>query len=380
MQSVLVLFGTRPEIIKLSPVVAAIARRGTLSARVVSSSQHVELLRPFVSQFGMRIDDDLQVMTAGQRPGDVASRVLAGLGPIIEREKPSMILVQGDTMTALAGAMAGAFARVPVGHVEAGLRTGDRASPFPEEINRRAIAQFATLHFAATAGNVRALKAEGVDEGGIHLVGNTVVDALLQIRRDLRPSEALRRLIDAVGTQRLVVLTTHRRENFGGVMAGHLQALRRFVERHADVEVVFPVHPNPAVRAAAKAELGDSPRIRLIEPLDYTDFIHLLSKAWLIASDSGGIQEEAPSLGKPVLILRDTTERPEVLDCGVGRLVGHSGREFEALLEAASASPAWHDAASAAQNPFGRGDAGERIVDIVERFLAPAGAATAASH
>ena len=376
---ILTLFGTRPEIIKLAPVLWALARRADRwRSTHVSSSQHTDLLRPFARQLDIRIDHDLAVMTAAQTPTDVLQRVIGGMQSLFAAERPDLVLVQGDTTTALAGALAASYARIPIGHVEAGLRTGNRQSPFPEELNRRLIGQLADLHFAATAGNAAALVAEGVDPATIHLTGNPVVDALRHIRDRSTPQSALAALLARLAGHRVIALTTHRRENFGAVMRDHLRALRRFVDRHADVAVVFPVHPNPAVGEVARSELCGHDRIHLIAPLEYGDFIHLLSSAWLIASDSGGIQEEAPSLGKPVLILRDTTERPEVLQCGVGRLVGHSGATFEAMLEVAAADAAWFESARSVGNPFGAGDAGERIVQVIEQFLNPPAAGTLA--
>ena len=381
MRTVLTLFGTRPEVIKLAPVMHAIAQHpGGMHSLQVSSSQHTDLLHPLTRRLDVRIDHDLAVMTAGQSLTDTLTRVMTGLAGVIAAQRPDMILVQGDTTTALAGALAGCHARIPVGHVEAGLRTGDRHSPFPEEVNRRLITQVTDLHFAATPRNVAALLREGVAPDSILLTGNTVVDALHAILDRARPEPALANLLDRLSGRRLIVLTTHRRENFGAVMHGHLRALRQFVERHDDVEVVFPVHPNPAVVAAADAELGAAPRIHRIAPLDYPEFVHLLSRAWLIVSDSGGIQEEAPSLGKPVIILRDTTERPEVIDCGIGRLAGHDGARLEALLEDAHADTALADAARTVTNPFGAGDAGRRIAHAVHAFLMRGAVVNDAAH
>jgi len=372
-KTVLTLFGTRPEAIKLAPVIWALERRPDAWRSVtVSSSQHTDLLRPFIGQLGLRIDHDLAVMTPGQAPVEVLARVAAGLAPILAAERPDVLLVQGDTTTALAGALAGLYARVPVGHVEAGLRTGDRFSPFPEEMNRRLITPVADFHFAATPRNVAILRGEGVPADRIVLTGNSVVDALKHILASAARSPRIDGLLRLHRTRRVIALTTHRRENFGEVMTSHLRALKRFVERHPEVVLVFPVHPNPAVRAVTAAELGDSDRIHCIEPLEYPDFVQLLSEAWLVVSDSGGVQEEAPSLGKAVLILRDTTERPEVLDCGVGRLVGRSGERLEAMLEEALADESWLAAARSVANPFGDGHAGERIAAALQEFLQPA--------
>lgn len=370
MKTVLTLFGTRPEIIKLAPVVWALEKRGArLKALNVCSSQHTDLLRPFVAELDIRIDEDLAVMSPSQTLAEVLARVVAAMGRLIDKTRPDIVLVQGDTTTAIGGAMAAFYARVPVGHVEAGLRTMNRFSPFPEEMNRRLITRVADLHFAATPGNVATLLAEGVPKESIHLTGNPVVDTLKSVVSSTQPSEALSGVLDQVAGKRLIVLTTHRRENFGTVMRDHLRALRQFTAHHPDIGLVFPVHPNPAVREAVAAEFGGLPNIFCIAPLDYHDFLQLLSRAWLIVSDSGGIQEEAPSLGKPLLVLRDTTERPEVLEAGIGRLVGHSGERLEQLLEEALADEAWATRVAQGGNPFGDGHAGERIVDIVEHYL-----------
>ena len=376
MKTILTLFGTRPEIIKLSPVIRALEARPSWRSLNVSSSQHTDLLRPFARQLNIRIDHDLDVMTAGQTPADVLGKVVMGMGRLLAAERPDIVLVQGDTTTAIAGALAAFYGRVPVGHVEAGLRTGDLFSPFPEEANRRLIGRIVDIHFAATEQNVRTLTAEGVPAEQIVLTGNPVVDAVTHIMATSSPGAELAQILDGLNGRKLLVLTTHRRENFGEVMSSHLRAIRRVVDRHPDLVVVFPVHPNPAVRAVTGVELSGADRIHCVEPMGYSDFVHLLSNAWLIASDSGGVQEEAPSLGKPVLILRDTTERPEVIDCGIGRLVGHSGERLEAMLEEAIADDSWIRAAETARNPFGSGDAGERIARALESVLGEPGGAS----
>ena len=369
-KTILTLFGTRPEIIKLAPVIWAIERsHDTLRSINVSSSQHTDLLRPFIHELDISIDHDLAVMMPGQTPNAVLARVLEALEPLLQEERPDLVLVQGDTTTAIAGALAAFYARIPVAHVEAGLRTGNRHSPFPEEMNRRLITQLADLHFAATPKNVEILLSEGVQKKSIVLTGNPVVDALQHILARSPASSSFSKFLDSFAGKRLIVLTTHRRENFGQVMSSHLKALRRFVGRHQDVELVFPVHPNPSVRAVVDTEFTGAERIHCIDPLKYDDFLHLLSRAWLVISDSGGVQEEVPSLGKPLLILRDTTERPEVLDCGIGRLVGHSGERLEEMLEAALLDKSWFDTANTTENPFGKGNAGEQIASAVVQFL-----------
>jgi UDP-N-acetylglucosamine 2-epimerase (non-hydrolysing) len=376
-QTVLTVFGTRPEVIKLAPVIRALeacpTRWRTLN---VSSSQHTDLLYPFAERLEVRIDRDLAVMRPEQGPSDVLARVLAGLDPILDAEKPDLVLVQGDTSSALGGALAAFHRGIAVGHVEAGLRSGDALSPFPEEMNRRLVTRIARYHFAATAANVATLHSEGVPADRIVLTGNPVVDSLHRIRAYHRPSARLRDALGALEGLRLIALTTHRRESFGSVMRGHLHTLRRFVERHDDIALVFPVHPNPAVRAAASAALAGAPRVLCLEPLDYDDFIHLLSRAWLIVSDSGGVQEEAPTLGKPLIVLRENTERPEVLECGIGRLVGNTPGRLDALLEEALVDIGWLERARTTPNPFGDGNSGARVAAAIELFLTEKAEAT----
>ncbi len=368
-QRILCVFGTRPEVIKLAPVLRALKNRADLDTLVVSSGQHTSLLYPFLDFFGIQLDEDLHVMQPDQTPNEVCARVMAGLEPIIRREQPTLILVQGDTTTALAGALSGFHHRIPVGHVEAGLRSGNPLSPFPEEMNRRLVSQVATYHFAATAGNRAALLHEGVPDAAIFVTGNPVVDSLQYILKNAQPSERAAELLQLAAGKKLIVLTTHRRESFGGVMRQHLRTLRDFVRDHEDVAAVFAVHPNPNVRAAAEAELGGQERIHLVEPLNYPDFVHLLQHAWLLVSDSGGIQEEAPTLRKPLLVLRSNTERPEAVECGVAVLVGDQPGRLQLLLNAAAADQAWAQRVRSAVNPFGDGTAGEKITDILHREL-----------
>lgn len=374
MKTILTLFGTRPEVIKLAPVIHALeARPDRWHTLNVSSSQHTDLLYPFAERLAVRIDRDLAVMKPGQTPSEVLARVLTGLDPLFDTEPPDLLLIQGDTTTALAGALAAFHRGIPVGHVEAGLRSGDALSPFPEEMNRRLVTRLSRYHFAATRTNAETLMAEGVPEHWIVMTGNPVVDSLHAILKDHEPSARLNEVLAPLKGLRLIALTTHRRESFGSTMEGHLSVLRRFVERHEDLALVFPVHPNPAVRAAAEAALSGAPRVLRLDPLEYPDFIQLLSRAWLIVSDSGGVQEEAPTLGKPLLVLRENTERPEVLDCGVGRLVGNSPARLESLLEEALVDAAWFERARTAPNPFGAGDSGQRIAAAIERLLAEEG-------
>lgn len=335
----------------------------------VCTSQHDELLQPLRALLRIPVHHDLRSMRDKQTPVDLLVRLLPELIALVDAERPTAIVVQGDTTTALAGAMAGSYARVPVVHVEAGLRTGNLHSPFPEELHRRQISLLTDLHLAATPRNAAALAAEGCAPDRVRVTGNTVVDALLWMRDHALPAAGLSALLARLQRQRLLVLTTHRRENLGAVMRGHLQAIGHFVRQHHDVAVIFPVHPNPQVQQMAHEVLARQERVHLIDPLPYGDFVHLLSKAWLVCSDSGGIQEEAPTLQKPVLILRDTTERPEVLECGVGRLAGHCPVQLGAMLRAAYADESWQHTAQQARNPFGAGDASDRIVAALnERY------------
>jgi UDP-N-acetylglucosamine 2-epimerase (non-hydrolysing) len=372
---VLSLFGTRPEVIKLAPVIAELERRSDrFEARNIASSQHVELLHPFARQFGIRIDGDLEVMRPGQNPSEVAARVLLALDPLLERERPDLVLVQGDTTTAMAGALAAWHRGIDVGHVEAGLRTGNPHSPFPEEMNRTLITRLARYHFAATEHNAETLRREGVPDSRIRVTGNPVVDALQATRAAEPRNPSFAECLAPIASGRLVVLTTHRRESFGEVMTGNLEVLRRFVEAHDDVSLAFPVHPNPNVAEPTRAVLGGVPRVHLLEPLAYDEFVQLLSRAWLIVSDSGGIQEEAPSLGKALLVLRENTERPEAIEAGVAKLVGGRPEILAEMLESSYADDDWIRRVREIENPFGRGDAAVRIVDAIEHHLGESGA------
>lgn len=372
-RTVMTVFGTRPEVIKLAPVVRELEnRKAVFRAINVSSSQHTDLLYPFIRLFDLRIDYDLKVMSAGQTPNYVCSRVIAKIDPILAREKPSLVIVQGDTSTALGAALAAFHHGIPIAHVEAGLRSGNRYSPFPEEMNRRLITRLATYHFAATARNRITLLAEGEGDDSVFLTGNPVVDSLKFILEKAREHHSLDTLMDATQGMKRLVLTTHRRESFGAVMARNLKVLRRFVERHSDVALIFPAHPNPEVRRVTGENLVGHPRVYVIAPLEYDEFVTLLASAWLIVSDSGGVQEEAPTLRKPLLVIRENTERPEAIDAGVARLVGGSPTRLEALLEEAYQDRAWSQRVAASTNPFGEGDSGKRIVDILANALTKA--------
>lgn len=362
---ILVLFGTRPEAIKLAPVIRELKKK-SFQTIVVSSSQHKELLKPFLETLNIEIDSDLRIMKKNQTPTEVCSRVLAKLDKILAKEKPDLILVQGDTTTTLAGALAGFNRKTLVGHVEAGLRSGNIQSPFPEEMNRRLTSQIAALHFAATERNRRNLLSENIPSEKIFVTGNTVVDTLRFILKNLKPSEKIKEIIEKTEGKKRILLTTHRRESFGETMSGNLKVLRDFVEKRKDVCLLFPVHPNPNVRGVTSEILAGVDRVHLLEPLDYIDFISLMKNTWLIVSDSGGVQEEAPSLGKPLLVLRENTERPEAIRAGVAKLVGGNPRSLKLMLEENYAVETWIKSVKEVSNPFGDGRAAQRIVKIIE--------------
>lgn len=366
---VLVLFGTRPEAIKLAPVVHELRKR-FFQTIVVSSSQHKQILKPFLETLKVDVDFDLGIMRRNQSLNEVCSRVMAKLDKILDLEEPDLILVQGDTTTALAGALAGFNRKIPVGHVEAGLRSGNLMSPFPEEMNRRVVSQIASFHFAATEKNRRNLLAENVPSEKVFVTGNPVVDSLKYMLKNLTPDPAIAELIKKTEGQKRILLTTHRRESFGSAMSANLKVLANFVAKRPDVCLFFPVHPNPNVKSVAKEFLGGHDRIHLLEPLDYSDFLAVMKSTWLIVSDSGGVQEEAPSLGKPLLVIRENTERPEAIRSGVAKLVGSSPGALKQLLEENYAVETWTKSVKEVANPFGDGKAASRIVKIIEEKLA----------
>lgn len=365
-RKVLVLFGTRPEAIKLAPVIHELNDKN-FQTLTVSSSQHKNILKPFLKLLKIDVDYDLKVMAQNQTINEACSRILLKFDKLLAEEKPDFIIVQGDTTTTLAGAIAGFNRRIPVGHIEAGLRSGNSQSPFPEEMNRRLISQLSSLHFAATEKNRQNLLAEGVPMEKVFVTGNTVIDSLEYILENLSPSENIRKVLEETEGLKRILLTTHRRESFGETMSGNLRVLRDFVEKRKDVCLFFPVHPNPNVQEETNKILRTkNKRIFLLEPLDYIDFVSLMKNSWLIVSDSGGIQEEAPSLGKPLLILRENTERPEALRAGIAKLVGGKPRNLKKMLEENYSSDTWIKSVKQISNPFGDGNAAKRIVRALE--------------
>ena len=365
MKKILTIFGTRPEVIKIAPVIRELERCPERFETInVTTGQHSDLLYPFIELFKLRVDHDLQVMDTDQTPGGVCARALMLLEPLLKRYRPDMLLVQGDTSTTLAGALAGFYNRVPVGHIEAGLRSGDLNSPYPEEMNRILVSRLATYHFAATARNRETLLREGVDDKQIFVTGNPVVDALNTIL-ETPVSARTRELFEATEGKKRLVVTLHRRESLESRIVETLKVLRDFVAEHSDVAMIFPVHPNPRVTEAASKVLGAKERVLLTAPLGYQDFIHLLSASWLIVSDSGGIQEEAPSLRKPLLVVRENTERSEAMETGFIQLVSQGPARLRSLMEelysrAGKSQESWSD-----KNPFGEGDSGKQIVRVI---------------
>ncbi len=370
MSKVLVIFGTRPEAIKLFPVVRALADTG-LTVRICVTAQHRGLLDQVLSIADLSPDIDLDLMEPGQTLDRLTARLLTGLGEVMDAEKPDRVIVQGDTATAMTGALAAYYRKVPVAHVEAGLRSGNIYHPWPEEVNRRIVAPIADLHFAPTETAAAALARENVREG-VHVTGNTVIDALHwtgdRIAADPSLSAGLDDIAARFAGKRIVLVTTHRRENFGGGMENIARAIARIAERE-DVAVLFPVHPNPNVGPVMDAILGDRANIARIEPLDYPHFIRALGLCHLALTDSGGVQEEAPALGKPVLVMRDTTERPEGIEAGTAKLIGTDEDRIVSEVFTLLDDKASYASMARAHNPFGDGHASERIAQVVKDGL-----------
>ena len=360
---VMSVFGTRPEAIKMAPLVLELEKRPELESVVCVTAQHREMLDSVLEEFHIKPKHDLNIMQSGQSLSDITSRVLHGMAPVYEQEKPGLVLVHGDTTTTFAASLAAFYAHIPVGHVEAGLRTFDRWSPWPEEMNRRMTGQLASLHFAPTKRNAENLRREGV-EGSIWITGNTVIDALRYTASGEGFSRPELGEIDYVN-HRVITLTCHRRENYGGPMRNIFEAVRNTALRFPDVIFVYPVHLSPVVRQAAGELLGGVRNIRLIEPLDAVDMHRLMAKSYMVMTDSGGLQEEAPALGKPVLVLRRETERPEAVEAGTVVLAGTERERIELLAAKLLTDRAEYDRMAHAVNPYGDGRACERIADAI---------------
>lgn len=358
-------FGTRPEAIKMAPLVKELEKKKEIDSKVLVTAQHREMLDSVLALFEITPDFDLNIMKHGQTISDITSRVIYGVGEIFEREKPDIVLVHGDTTTTFAAALAAFYQKIPVGHVEAGLRTGNIYSPYPEEMNRKLTGSLSTYHFSPTVMNRDNLLRENVNEKNILITGNTVIDALLSVTaKEYSFEDETINQIDG-SKQRLVLLTCHRRENWGEPMEHIFSAIAELTKKHEDIVVVFPMHKNPLVRELAHRYMGDNDRIRLIEPLDYEPFANLMKKAYFILTDSGGIQEEAPGLGKPVLVLRTETERPEAVEAGTVKLAGVEKEEVLHLADRLLSEPDFYNEMACATNPYGDGKASKRIADFL---------------
>lgn len=365
MKKIMVVFGTRPEAIKMCPLVLELKKSSKFEVSVCVTGQHKEMLQQVLDIFQIQPDYDLAVMKAGQDLFDITSKVLLGMREILKCASPDIVLVHGDTTTAYVSAMAAFYLQIPVGHVEAGLRTWNMASPFPEEFNRQGIGVLAKYHFAPTEQAKKNLLAEGKKEEFIKVTGNTGIDALFTTVKQ----EFHHEILDWAKGSRLLVITAHRRENLGQPMHEMFRAIRRVIEEHPDVKAVYPIHMNPAVRNIADAELDGCERLRIIEPLSVDEFHNLLNAGYFILTDSGGIQEEAPSLGKPVLVMRDTTERPEGMAAGTLRLTGTKEESIYTACKELLENESVYRSMSQAKNPYGDGTASKKIREWLEEIL-----------
>ena len=369
MIKVILVYGTRPEAIKMAPIVRElISRSEAFQCVQCVTAQHRQMLDQVMETFSLTSDYDLDIMTDGQTPADVGASILSKLPRVLDEVKPDLLLVQGDTMTTFSAALAAYLQRIPVGHVEAGLRTGNLDHPFPEEMNRRLTSQLTTLHFPPTQGAMDALLAEGFDPSNIHITGNTVIDALHQaLIEDYKFTDPALQKLDR--DKKLILVTTHRRENFGEPLSDICSAMETIADSRDDLVVVWPVHKNPRVSGTVHGRLSGRENVVLIEPLEYREFVHLMARSSIILSDSGGIQEEAPSLNIPVLVLREATERPEGVSAGATQLVGTDpGTIVNLTLELLDNDEKYREMASAT-NPYGDGAASKRIVDTIESYF-----------
>lgn len=371
MIKVLSVFGTRPEAIKMAPVVKALAQAPMIDARVAVTAQHREMLDQVLQLFSIKPEYDLNIMKPGQGLTEITSAVLSGLKPVLEDFAPDLVLVHGDTTTTLATSLAAYYQRIAVGHVEAGLRTGNIYSPWPEEINRKVAGSITRLHFAPTERSRSNLLAENVPDAHIHVTGNTVIDALLDVVGKLAMDDERSAMFDSQfqidPAKRMVLVTGHRRESFGGGFERICDALGLLSKRD-DIQIIYPVHLNPNVKGPVEKHLGAAKNVSLIAPQDYLPFVHLMRRADVILTDSGGVQEEAPSLGKPVLVMRDTTERPEAVEAGTVKLVGTDAALIVAEVSRLLDDPVAYDAMARAHNPYGDGLAAGRIRDAILAF------------
>lgn len=367
-RKILTVFGTRPEAIKMAPLVQVLKKETQIDCKVAVTAQHREMLDQVLALFHIKPDYDLDIMKKGQTLFEITSRALLGLQEVLLKERPDLVLVHGDTSTTFVGALAAYYQQIAVGHVEAGLRSGNKYSPFPEEMNRRLTGALCDLHFAPTKAAEENLLREGHNPARIYITGNTVIDALLNtVDEKYKFTDPLLQEID-FNAQRVLVLTTHRRENLGEPMRQMYYALKDIVQEFPDLVIVFPVHKNPAVRRVVEEVLGGIERVKLIEPLDYQPFANLMNKSHLVLTDSGGLQEEAPSLGKPVLVLRENTERPEAVSAGTVELVGINREKIYLTTKKLLTDKAKYKQMAQAVNPYGDGMASQRIVEALHHF------------
>lgn len=363
---VMSVFGTRPEAIKMAPLVKELEKREEIESIVCVTAQHREMLDQVLETFDIKPDYDLNIMKQGQTLCDITTRALQGLEGVIKEAKPDIVLVHGDTTTTFAGGLAAFYNQVSIGHVEAGLRTYDKYSPFPEEMNRQMVDCFTDMYFAPTELSANNLKKEGRDESKIYITGNTAIDAMTTTVDDDYTHKELKWIKE---TERMILLTAHRRENLGEPMRHIFKAIKRVVDEFEDVKVIYPIHKNPLVREVAKEVFANTDRVKLIEPLDVFDFHNFQNKSYIILTDSGGIQEEAPSLGKPVLVLRDTTERPEGIVAGTLKLVGTDEETIYEETKKLLSNNEEYQKMSKASNPYGDGYASEKIVNAIIKYF-----------
>ncbi|MBD5607577.1 MAG: UDP-N-acetylglucosamine 2-epimerase (non-hydrolyzing) [Desulfovibrio sp.] len=367
---ILSVFGTRPEAIKMAPVIKALADVEGFDSRVCVTAQHREMLDQALEIFEIRPDFDLDLMRENQTLPDIMGKALSGISKIFEQWRPDIALIQGDTITTMAASMAAYFARISVGHVEAGLRTGDKYAPWPEEINRRVTATIADLHFAPTEIAAENLAREGIPRERIHVTGNTVIDALREVKKKIRNDDKIRNEMEARFSfldpaKKLILVTGHRRENFGDGFENICEAIAELSER-ADAQIVYPAHLNPHVQEPVNRVLKNRKNIFLMEPLSYLPFVYLMDRSYIILTDSGGVQEEAPALGKPVLVMRESTERPEAVAAGTSRLVGADKKRIVAEANRLLDDPTERESMAKAANPYGEGDAAAKIANILK--------------
>jgi UDP-N-acetylglucosamine 2-epimerase (non-hydrolysing) len=363
-------FGTRPEAVKLAPVVHALATSKFLAPIVVLTAQHREMLDQMLLWFNIKPDYDLDLMRPRQPLADITARVLTAMDTLLEECKPDLLLVQGDTVTVMAASLAAFYHKIPVGHVEAGLRTNDRYNPFPEEMARRQTSRIATMHFAPTKLAVENLRNEGIVEHVI-MTGNTVIDALLDTTSRLDPAKIDLSLFSGVDfdKSRVLLVTAHRRENWGASMTDIACALKRIADQFPDVQILYPIHKNPIVRESVEPIFAGHKRLFLVEPLDYVPFVYAMQRCFFILTDSGGVQEEAPTLKKPVLVMRTTTERPEAVKAGAAKLIGIKQDDIVEVASKLLASKQEYDKMICSVNPYGDGQASQRIVESIEKYL-----------